>query len=258
MVRDCGADRAEGWSHFISQYVPAIRKLVAHYFPERAGENGLIEQALRTLRRPDSSLFASQEPAPERWFVAELRQALLRALRNDASAPAEMGIDLETLGEALEPLTLVEKQAVWMETMAYTPAETGVLLRMDPKTVEKIRDKAADRIRGVMDTWRRSLLADSGPGLGRAAAAARSSDCLPVKAFLDVLDGRTTWRGREEMEHHVLACWHCIDHFCRMAEVKELLRGLEPLSDAEAAVFCQSLGISPAKPAGKKRWFGWA
>ncbi len=49
--------------------------------------------------------------------------------------------------------------------------------------------------------------------------------------------GRTTWRGRETMEQHVLRCWHCIDHFSRMVEVVELIRGVQPLTEEQAAPF---------------------
>ena len=252
MIRDCRADRLEGWSYFISQYVPVVRKLTAHYFPQTSSP-ARIEQVLKTLRRPESSLFQSLEPAPERWFVAELRQRVLAAFAELESAPHhDTELDLDTLAKALDPLTVIEKQAAWLETMRYTPQQTGVLLRMEPRTVEKIRDKAAERLRGHMDEWRRTLLADNGAPLGRAAAAAHTPDCPPPKVFLDVLDGRSTWRSREELERHVTACWHCIDHFCRLAEVVELLRGLQPLSESEAEPLRAALGVASPK---KRGWF---
>jgi hypothetical protein len=65
--------------------------------------------------------------------------------------------------------------------------------------------------------------------------------------FLDVLDGRTTWPKRDQMTNHVTACWHCIDHFCRMVEVLELLRGLKPLTEAEAEPYRQLLGVAKVK-----------
>jgi hypothetical protein len=257
MIRDCRADRAEGWSHFVSQYVPVVRRILSHYWPEREGN--LLRPVLETLRRPQSSLFASLEPAPERWFVAELRRQVLAAVEQlEISPPPAAALDLDTLAGALSPLTLTEKQAAWMETMRYTSAETGTRLRMEPRTVEKIRDKAAELLRGRMDTWSQSLLAGNGRQLGLAAEAAATNDCLPAKAFLDILDGRTTWYGRETLERHVSTCWHCIDHFCRMVEVRELLRGVQPLTPAESLEFQELLGIRTARKAGWKRLFGTA
>lgn len=246
MVRDCRANLPEGWSYFVANYVPAVRKLLAHYGPD---DPALVERVLLAIRDPQSSLFQSLEPAPERWFVAELRQKVLAQL----AAPApDITIDLETVADAFEPLTMLEKQAAWIETMRYSPAETGAMLRVAPQTVEKIRSRAAELVRQKVDAWRRNLLAENGLELGRAAAAAAGKDCLAAKTFLDIIDGRMTWRGREELERHVTGCWHCIDHFCRMVEVVELLRGAEPLTGEEAEPFRKLLEVPAPK---KKRWW---
>jgi hypothetical protein len=98
-------------------------------------------------------------------------------------------------------------------------------------------------------------LADNGLELGRAAAEAAGKDCLGVKVFLDVLEGRMNWRGREEMEHHVTGCWHCVDHFSRMAEVIEVLRGMQPLPESEAAPLRKLLGVEAPKKSGWKKLF---
>jgi len=257
MVRDCRAGRPEGWSYFISNYVPVIRRILARYRPS-AGDR-YTAPVLLALREPQSNLFGSLEPTPERSFVAELRQEALAAMETWEPTPTpEIAVDLETLDAALEPLTVVEKQTVWLETMGYPPPVTGPMLRMEPRTVEKIRERAAELIRGKADAWRRTLLLDNGPQLGRAAAAAATKECLPAKAFLDILDGRTTWRGREEMERHVSHCWHCVDHYCRMVEVLELLRGVAPLPDAEAGELRKLLGIEAEKRPAWKRLFGRA
>ena len=246
MARDCRADKPEGWSHFITNYVPLVRKLLTHY------GGGEVEPVLRALHDPKSSMFQSLEPAPERWFLAELRQKVLAEIPVPA---AEIPIDLETVGEALAPLTVVEKLAAWLETMHYDATESGKILRMSPETVAKIRDRTEELIRGKVDAWRRNLLAENGRALGLEAVAAKTGECLRDKAFLDVLDGRETWRGREEMERHVTRCWHCIDHFCRMAEIIQAIRGVQPLTEAEAEPFRKLLGIRPKK-AGWKRLVG--
>ena len=246
MMRDCRAGRAEGWRFFISTYVPVIRKLLDHY---QAG-SATLERVLLAVHKPESTLFQSPEPAPERWFVAELRQSILSEL--PAEAPAS--IDLAAVSEALAPLTLVEKQVAWLEAMLYSPAQTGVLLRMAPETAGKISNKASELIRGKVDSWSRTILVDSGRGLAREAVAAKGVDCLPPKTFLDMLDGRTDWQGRDQLERHVTGCWHCIDHFCRLVEVVEVLRGNQPLTDAEAAPFRELLGVSAAHRPVWKRW----
>ncbi len=212
---------------------------------------------MAAIRDPQSSLFASVDPVPERPFVAAMRQHVLGALDRMAPVPEpEMGIDLESLTAALEPLTLLEKQAVWLETMRYSPAETAAMLRSAPATIEKIRDKAGERLRAETNHWSAALLPDNGRQLSLAAEASGTQGCLPAKAFLDMLDGRTTWKGREDLERHAHGCWRCIDHFCRLVETVELLRGVQPLPDTEAKPLCELLGIPAAKQPGWKRLFG--
>ncbi|HWC97580.1 MAG TPA: hypothetical protein VG456_12535 [Candidatus Sulfopaludibacter sp.] len=239
MVQDCRAGKPEGWAYFISNYVPLVRKLAAHY-----GGADSVDRILLSVRKADSNMFQAMEPVPERWFIAELRQKVLAEI--PLPSP-EIELDLETVSAAFEPLTLVEKQVAWIETMGYDAAQTGAMMRMAPKTVEKIRERASELLRGKLDTWRRGVLTENGRLLSEAATAAAGKDCLPVKVFLDILDGRTTWYGRETMEQHVLGCWHCIDHFSRMVEVVELIRGVQPLTETEAAPYRQLLGIQTAR-----------
>ena len=257
MIRDCRADRPEGWSYFITNYVPVIRRLVLHYRPER-GRN--IDDVLLAIRKPGASatsLFASVSPAPERGFLAELRQQALHILDIESPLPEpEVSIDLETLAAALEPLTLLEKQAAWLETMRYSPAEAGTMLRAGASAIEKMRENAAARIRSKLDNWRLTLLSENGRELGRRAAAAATSGCLASKSFLDLLDGRTTWHGREDLERHVGTCWQCIDHYCRLLEAAELARRSQPLSQPEALPFRTLLGVTTEKPPAWKRLFG--
>ena len=173
---------------------------------------------------------------------------VLAAVEADRAGNApEVPIDLEVLGPALEPLTLTEKQVVWFETMGYSAADAARMLRMSPQTADKIGSRAGELVRGSVDAWSRTLLTENGASLGREAAGLRTKDCLPAKAFLDSIDGRTNWRGREEMERHVRTCWHCLDHFCRLLEVVDVLRASQPLAEAELQSYQRLLGIQAPK-----------
>jgi hypothetical protein len=256
MIQDCRADKPEGWRYFISSYVPVIRKLVAHYDPalaDGAEATGFLERVLVAQRQPGSNLFQSLDPAPERWFVAQLRQKVVAEL---PLREPEIEIGLDTVDAAFSPLTLTEKVAAWTETMRYDAEQTGAMLRMSPETVARIREHSAELVRGQADRWRSTVLVENGLALGLAAAAAAGKDCLPAKVFLDVLDGRATWRGREQMESHTARCLHCIDHFARMAEVIEVLRGVTALNEADAAPWCELLGVQKPRPPLWKRLAG--
>ena len=239
MIRDCRAEKPEGWTFFITNFAPVVARLTAHY-------GGDMESTLAAFRRPESSPFQSLEPMPERPFIGELRQRILAAAPKRRAVNA-IPLDLETVAEALAPFTMTEKQAAWFETMRFPPQQTAEALRMSPATVEKIRARAGELLRGKLDSWRAGLLAENGQSLSLEAAKASTKDCVPSKTFLDILDGQSTWRGREETERHVSNCWHCIDHFCRMAEVIELRREVKPLSESEAAAIRKKLGIESSK-----------
>ena len=257
MIRDCRADKPEGWSYFLAQYVPVVRRMLVHYFPERGEDTALVERVLLALRQPQSNLFESLDPAPERAFVAKLRQRVLAIAESDQAggAPA-LSIDLEALGRALEPFTVTEKLAVWFETMGYNSADASRMQRMSAQTMDKIRDRASELIRSNVDSWNRALLTDNGRSLGREAAALSTENCLLPKAFLDIIDGRTNWRGREEMEQHVKACWHCLDHFCRLLEVVDILRSSQPLGEAELEAYQRLLQIQIPKRSFWKKMAG--
>ena len=114
MIRDCRANLPEGWSYFAANYVAPVRKLLVHY---ESDDPALLERVLLAIRDPQLSLLQSLEPAPERWFVAELRQKVLDQM---ATPAPDIAMDLETVAEALQPLTMLEKQAAWIETMRYS------------------------------------------------------------------------------------------------------------------------------------------
>lgn len=211
MIQDCRAGKPQGWSYFTRQYAPVAGRIAAHY-----GAQG-VDQVLPQLR---TTLLQTLEPMPERHFIAELRQAVLAALFPEQP----LRLDFESLTQALAPLTVVEKKTAWLETMRYNDLETARILRMDPGTVAKIRDKASELIRASQDRWSRTMLQDHGTDLGRAAARQATGECPPPKALLDIIDGRSTWSKREEMERHITTCLHCVDHFCRLHEVCDLLR----------------------------------
>jgi hypothetical protein len=211
MIRDCRAGKPEGWAYFLANYKPVVERLAAHY-----GVSD-VDAALAGVRE---SLFPAVQPMPERHFLAELRQKVL----GGAPAPA-LEIDLEAMAQAFAPLTVVEKKAVWLETMRYSAADAARMLRMDAQTVGKIRDRAAEMLRAGQDRWSRTMLEANGLALGRAVAERKGPECCSAKALLDVIEGRSTWAKREEMERHITGCWHCVDHFSRLHEVCDLLRG---------------------------------
>jgi len=245
MMADCRANRREGWAFFITQYLPLCRGLLAHYFPERAADTELLGRVAVATCRPESGLFADRGLALEREFVADLRQHVLAAVEADrAGEVAQAPLDLATLTAALDGFTPVERQAAWMTTMRYNAEDTARILRMEQKTAESVQERSGEAVRQQVDHWSSDILEANGAALGRAAATGKTDSCLPGRAFLDLLDGKMTWRRRQDMEFHLNTCWHCVDHLCRLREVDELLRLNQPLTPEEALPYLALLGIS--------------
>jgi DNA-directed RNA polymerase specialized sigma24 family protein len=253
MIRDCRAGEARGWRYFAANFAPIAQRLLDHYAPGDARNPARLERFFQGLRAPDSSVFQSTGPVPERDFLALLRQVVLAEI--EAPAP-QIPIGLEELRLALAPLTEVELQAVWLETMRYTAPQAATMLKISTTTVEKMRARGAEALRGAADSWSASMLADNGIALGREAGLGQGKDCPPAKAYLDILDGRSTWHFRESVDRQVHACFHCLDHFCRMVETIALVRDARPAEAAEAARYERLLGIEEAKRGVWQKVFG--
>ncbi|MCC6344734.1 MAG: hypothetical protein IT166_21215 [Bryobacterales bacterium] len=256
MIRDCRADRPEGWSYLVTTYVPFIRRLLKHYYAGKA-EGELTHRVLRALRNPQSALFAAPGAGTEREFAAMLRQEVLRlAEAEEAGATAEVDLDLETFSAALGPFTVTEKQLVWFESMAYDAESTALLMNIEVSTVQKARDRAEEALRQALDRWRRGMLGDNGFALGKLAVAARKADCLAAKAYLEIIDGRITWARKRDYDFHMGGCWHCVDFFCRIREADFALRQVRPLSAEEARPLRELLGLPDGNKSPWRRLFG--
>lgn len=241
MVRDCRENRPEGWIYLVTNYVPVIRRMLAQYYD---GRSGLLERMLLQLKNPQSSLWAPPGHAEERILVTALRQELLRLVELEkASMEPSIELDLETLTQALEAFPVIDRQYVWLESMGYGNEITAEIMNLDVSSAEAARQKADEALRGVLDRWKRGLVAENGLSLGRLATSTHGERCLPAKAYLDTLDGRITWALKRDYEFHMQQCWYCVDHFCRIREADFLLNKSKPLTDEEAAPFLNQLGV---------------
>ncbi|MBI4910897.1 MAG: hypothetical protein HY820_45225 [Acidobacteria bacterium] len=247
MIRDCRAGNHAGWSYLVTYYLPVLRTLLHQYYAGRAGDEQLIERVLLKLKSPQLPLYAAN-PSTEREWVCLLRQELLRIVELDkASDAASIPIDLETLTQALEPFTIIDRQFIWLETMGYKAESTALMMNLDTSSVTRARERAEEALRQHMDHWRRGLLLENGLALSLLAETSRGANCLPARAYLDTIDGRITWSHKKDYEFHLRQCWHCVDAFCRIREVDFALRGVKPLAEAEARPYHKLLGVPEPK-----------
>lgn len=244
MIMDCRAGKPDGWLHFVTHFTPACRLLLRHY----GGGEQSFAPFLKLLR----GKVAGMEPAPERQLMVWFRPLLLEA----AGYPQKPGpgtLDLEILTTAFADLTLVERQMVWFQTMQYSDADTARMVRASEETVHKLRARAAELLRGSVDSWTITLLSDSGAELGEMARAETPEEPVAFNDYINILDGRLTWANRVPVERSLAASWHEVDHLCRIREADDVLRAEPALKPEQAAPYFALAGVTPPKPSLWKR-----
>ena len=253
MIRDCRTGKAEGWQYFVRTFAPALLAMVRHYSGRDAPEH--LRTVLAGLPVQGPAVFTVDALVGERDLMASMRPAVLAATAW-GSAPPEIELELDTLAEALEPLTVVERQLVWLDAMGYEPAEAAVIMRVSAQTAEKVREKAAELLRAKLDGWNQSIVRGNGAALQQEAASRKPEHPVGARDCFDILDGRITWQQRTNTERQLAASWYEIDHFCRLREADHMLRTAAPLADLEAEEALSILGVVKRKPPMWKRLFG--
>lgn len=232
MVIDCQAGKPEGWQYLVQRFVPALRVMAQHYGGGEAAVARLIQAGHR---------LEGFQPEPERQVLIHLRRLLLQEC--GWTGGQARTLDLETLAEALEPLTAVERQLAWFETMDYTSQEAAQFLHVSEETGAKAWQKAREALRAKLDHWTVTLLKENGGNLAAEARAKVPAEPVPARVHLDLIDGRLTWRDRTDVDHHLTATWFEIDHLCRVREADEALRHAVTLTDEETAAYMRRLNL---------------
>ena len=235
MIADCKAGKPEGAVHLVKHLLPPLRWLHRHY--------GLSEPDLALVLKQTAAI----EPMNERRFVAHFRP----------EPPLNQStLDLETIVEAFGELTLVERQIVWLDTMAYETPDAARHLRISAETAQKARDKAGALLRSKLDDWSITILRENGAHLGRQARAAAPAETVPFHDYIEIIDGRMTWQSRTPIERALADSWHEIDHLCRVREADAAKSETKPLTDDQSRPILAGLGVTPPKPPFLKRLFG--
>lgn len=250
MIFDCRAGKPEGWRYLITNYVPVIRWMLAHYYADRASDTKLIERVLLVLKQPTHPLYSASY-VTERQFIAALRSEVLAAVESErATGQAEVELDLELLSKAFEPLTAMERQFIWLDGMGWGHEDAARMINIEASTVEAARSRADELLRQNLDRWQKGLVGRNGLRLGGLVQGIKGERCMEPRMFLDAIDGRITWSRKKDLEFHLVSCWYCVDHFCCIREADFALRETKPLTEQEAAPFRTLLSV-PAE--GKKK-----
>ncbi len=239
MIVDCGGGKDAGWEYLITNYVPAVRRLLRHYAPERDTDEG-IKAYLAALRDDTESPIRVMNASTEREFLFGLRVHLVRWA--GAQPDGADSVDIEGFAAALAGLTVVERQIVWYAVLGYDADSAAVLMRVSPDTALSVVERAT------------ALLAGETPGISlwdQAAAlqaAVRSLELekeVALSEYLHFIDGQLGWSARKDVEMALERSWREVDRSCRIREADAATRDTEPLTVEESAALLSAMGIVP-------------
>lgn len=241
MVMDCQAGKPEGWQYLVQRFVPALGVLARHY----GGGEETVARLIQRVHRLEGF-----EPSPEREALFHLCPLLLKECGWEGGQARTL--ELAGLAEALEPLTAVERQLAWFETMDYGSRDAAGFLHVSEETGAKAWQKAGEALRAKLDHWTMTLLRENGGNLASEVRAQVPAEPVPVRVHVDLIDGRLTWRDRKEVDRKLVASWYEIDRLCRVREADEALRHAVTLTAEDTTAYLLRLNF-PLPPA-KTNW----
>jgi len=258
MVESCLAGQDDGWRHFLTQYLPFAAALIDRHYPELASRReSLLREVLLRARDQDTQFFRDYRGHSEREFLVHLRGHVLRVLEeNEPGAAPEVLLEWDDFERAFASLTALERQAVWLRLLSPKAGDMARLLRADQPSVDAIQARTQEQLRAALDHWSADLLERNRHRLADQARARRTVECPDPRAFLRLLDGQNPWRDREEAEHHLAACWYCVDLLCRFREVARLAKLSPPWTPAQAEPYARAIGVAFEQPSRWRRLLG--
>jgi hypothetical protein len=254
MVEACLAGQDTGWQHFITDCLPFAGLLLDRHYPELAPQrDNLLREVLLRSRDQDAQFFRDYHGHSEREFLLHLREHVLGILQEagPAGRPPAILLPWETFESAFRELTALERQVVWLYLLSPAAEDTALMLRADRASIDAILNRAQERLRRAADHWSADLLEQNRHLLAAHVRTLPVQDCPDAKAFIRLLDGQNPWCDRHELEHHLVACWRCVDRLCRFREVSRLSKLVTPWTPAEAEPYAAAAGLTFAP---RPRW----
>ena len=249
MIADCRAGKRQGWRHFVTHFAPACLVLLKHYNP--AADDDDLKPFLLAMRDDPASPVHTAAPMTEREFAVHVRNFLVGNLIQPPEPDEPFPLDV--VAAAVADFTPTQKQALWLSLLEYRVDQIANLLRASPESVDEVLGRADEAFRAA--SFSLEELRNSATDFRLAVAASLPDEPVPVKRYLDAIDGRQSWSERHDLDARLAASWYEVDWFCRVRETDAALRDAAPPTDAEVAEWLLVLGFEPERPPFWKRWF---
>ena len=260
----CEAGNPESWRAFLGDYTPVVFQLVDVYLPLlREGRARLGEETLLALAANDFERLRSFDHQAEREFLADLRSFLLER----GATKLEPAEDItrapkpapDTVDALLQGLPLIHQEILFLKLAGYSDGTLEKMLRITPAIAQRGLERLQADYSAVLKKDRDACLWPAAwLELLAHARSAKSADCPPLRHFVRILDGQTSWYEKEPIEKHVGLCLHCLERWAALRELIYWRRGVERLPETEVNALVSRLSLraqaKKEKPFLKRVW----
>ena len=261
----CEAGNPESWRAFLGDYTALVYQLVDVYLPPlREGRDRLWEETLLALAANNFERLRAFDHQAEREFLADLRSFLLER----GATKFEPAGDItraprpapDTVDALLKGLPLIHREILFLKLAGYSDGTLERMLRITPAIAQSALERVQADYSAILEKDRDACLWPAAwlELLARARSAS-SADCPPLRQFVRILDGQTSWYEKEPVEKHVGLCLHCLERWTALRELSYWRHDAKPLPEAEVKALVSSLSLRAGAKKQKsflKRVFG--
>ncbi len=131
-----------------------------------------------------------------------------------------------------------------MKLAGYSDGTLERMLRITPAIAQSALERVQADYSAILEKDRDACLWPAAwlELLARAWSAS-SADCPPLRQFVRILDGQTSWYEKEPVEKHVGLCLHCLERWTTLRELIYWRHGATPLPEAEVKALVSSLSL---------------
>ena len=239
----------ESWRAFVGDYTPLVYQFVDVYLPPlREGRARLWEEMLLALAANNFARLRSFDHQAEREFLTDLRSLLLERGAKKLE-PAEDFTRAprpapDTVDALLKGLPLIHQELLFLKLAGYSDGTLERMLRITPAIAQSALERVQADYSAILEKDRDACLWPAAwlELLARAWSAS-SADCPPLRQFVRILDGQTSWYEKEPVEKHVGLCLHCLERWTTLRELIYWRHGATPLPEAEVKALVSSLSL---------------
>jgi len=250
MTQDCSAGERLGWQEFVRDYAGLIQQMLEHYFPVLHPE---IDQHVlgvyRHAHANENAWFKELSFQNEREFLMAFRDLVFSYARTVARVPTPE-LSLDQFKEIVKDQSVVEREIMWLFLKGYTAAQISPMMMNAEATSNAVKTVADQRLKDLFPAMTADAYNISARTLIEAAEKTKTSDCLPLKTFNNLINGQVSWRERDLTEQHIRDCFYCLDRFTSFQEMIRLRKDGKSAPEPQVDAIMEKLGFAAGKKKG--------